>query len=56
MKKIVLIILIFASSLQLISQELKGSVRDVFKKPIENAYVYNVTSNAHTHTDVNGSF
>ncbi|QTD38089.1 TonB-dependent receptor [Polaribacter batillariae] len=38
------------------SQQLKGKVLDAFNEPIENAYVYNVNSNSHTHTDLNGRF
>ncbi|WP_299670119.1 TonB-dependent receptor [uncultured Polaribacter sp.] len=53
--KFVLFILII-SCLQTFGQELKGRVLDVFNAPIENAYVFNVTSNSHTHTDLNGSF
>ncbi|WP_435414817.1 TonB-dependent receptor [Polaribacter aestuariivivens] len=38
------------------SQQLKGRVLDAFNDPIENAYIYNSSSNSHTHTDLNGNF
>lgn len=43
-------------SMQLFSQQFIGKVINTYNKPIENAYVYNVTSNSHTHTKANGSF
>ncbi len=38
------------------SQEFIGKVINKKNKPLENVYVYNVTSNSHTHTELNGKF
>ncbi|QXP74807.1 TonB-dependent receptor plug domain-containing protein [Tenacibaculum sp. AHE15PA] len=38
------------------SQEFIGKVMNKNNKPLENVYVYNVTSNSHTHTELNGKF
>ncbi|ARV06004.1 TonB-dependent receptor [Polaribacter sp. SA4-10] len=41
---------------QIKAQTLKGRVLDSDNQLIENSYVYNSTTNSHTHTDVNGNF
>ncbi len=46
---------IFAA-VQTFAQTVKGRVINVDKKPLENVYIYNATSNSHTHTKVNGGF
>jgi hypothetical protein len=56
MKSKLIVFIFLANCLQLIGQELKGRVLDVFNAPIENAYVFNAVSNAHTHTNFNGTF
>jgi hypothetical protein len=56
MKGKLIIFIFLVNYLQSTGQELKGRVLDVFNAPIENAYVFNSTSNAHTHTSLNGSF
>ena len=38
------------------AQTLKGRILDSDNQSIENSYVYNSTTNSHTHTDVNGNF
>lgn len=38
------------------TQQLKGKVLNTNNKPLENVYVYNKTSNSHTHTEINGAF
>ena len=44
------------SYLQLFSQKFTGTVFNTNNKPLENVYVYNMTSNVHSHTEVNGKF
>lgn len=56
MKSKLILFIFLTNYLQSIGQELKGRVLDVFNAPIENAYVFNSTSNAHTHTNLNGGF
>ena len=56
MKSRFILFVLIASCFQVVGQDLKGRVLDVFNAPIENAYVFNVTSNSHTHTDLNGNF
>ncbi|MDX6745831.1 TonB-dependent receptor plug domain-containing protein [Polaribacter sp. PL03] len=56
MKNKFILFILFVASLQTSSQDFKGRVLDVFNRPIENAYVFNVSSNSHTHTDLNGNF
>lgn len=55
MKNYVLI-LILSFSLNSYSQILKGIVTDENGKPIENATITNIKSNAHSHTDETGNF
>jgi outer membrane receptor for Fe3+-dicitrate len=54
--KRILLFAVFISSFSAIAQQIKGRVLDVFKQPIENAYVFNSKTNSHTHTDSNGNF
>jgi outer membrane cobalamin receptor len=56
MKSKWILFIFLANYIQSNGQELKGHVLDVFNAPIENAYVFNSTSNAHTHTNINGGF
>lgn len=56
MKSKIIVFILLANCGHIFGQELKGRVVDVFNAPIENAYVFNVTSNAHTHSDLNGNF
>jgi outer membrane cobalamin receptor len=56
MKSKLILFIFLANYFQSIGQELKGRVLDIFNAPIENAYVFNSTSNAHTHTNLNGGF
>ncbi len=56
MKSRFILFVLIASCFQVVGQDLKGRVLDVFNAPIENAYVFNATSNSHTHTDLNGNF
>jgi outer membrane cobalamin receptor len=43
-------------SLQSFAQLFSGRIMNTSKELIENVYVYNTTSNSHTHTKVNGDF
>ncbi len=43
-------------SLQSFSQQFSGRIVNTDKEPLENVYVYNTTSNSHTHTKINGDF
>jgi hypothetical protein len=52
MKGKLILFIFLANYFQTIGQELNGRAVDVFNAPVENAYVFNVTSNAHTHTQV----
>lgn len=56
MKSKLIVFILLANCIHIFGQGLKGRVVDVFNTPIENAYVFNVTSNAHTHSDLNGNF
>ena len=56
MRHFISLLLLFAISLSSFGQELKGRVVNAFNEPLENVYVVNTTSNAHTHTNENGSF
>jgi outer membrane cobalamin receptor len=56
MKSKWILFIFLANYIQSNGQEVKGHVLDVFNAPIENAYVFNSTSNAHTHTNINGGF
>ena len=38
------------------AQQIKGSVFDSYKQPLNGAYVYNTTSKSHAHTSENGYF
>ena len=52
MKSKLILFIFLTNYLQSIGQELKGRVLDVFNAPIENAYVFNSRSNAHTHIQI----
>ncbi|MFT5257649.1 MAG: hypothetical protein ACI9KF_001281 [Arenicella sp.] len=56
MKGKLILFIFLVNYFQTIGQELNGRIVDVFNAPVENAYVFNVTSNAHTHTSLNGCF
>ena len=56
MKTKLLLFLTFLSYFNMFSQEFIGKVINKKNKPLENVYVYNVTSNSHTHTELNGKF
>lgn len=56
MKGKLVLFIFLANYFQTIGQELNGRVVDIFNAPIENAYVFNVTLNAHTHTSLSGYF
>lgn len=56
MKKITFVLILLVATHISVAQQLKGRVVDVLKQPIENAYVFNVKTNSHTHTDSNGNF
>ncbi len=43
-------------SLQSFAQQFSGRIVNTDKEPLENVYVYNTTSNSHTHTKINGDF
>ena len=43
-------------SLHSFSQSFSGQITNTNKEPLENVYVYNLTSNSHTHTNVSGDF
>ncbi|WP_347174287.1 TonB-dependent receptor [Polaribacter uvawellassae] len=43
-------------SLQSFAQLFSGRIVNTDKEPLENVYVYNTTSNSHTHTKINGDF
>ena len=48
--------LILITSYNSIGQTFNGRVLNNEKQPLENVYVYNKTSNSHTHTKIDGSF
>ncbi|WP_115901195.1 TonB-dependent receptor [Tenacibaculum gallaicum] len=56
MKTKILFLVVLLGSCHVFSQHFKGKVLNVNKKPLENVYVYNTTSNSHTHTKVSGEF
>ncbi|CAM1365936.1 TonB-dependent receptor [Tenacibaculum soleae] len=56
MKTKLTILFVLISYLQLFSQRFNGTVFNNNNKPLENVYVYNMTSNTHSHTEVNGKF
>ncbi|WP_338056313.1 TonB-dependent receptor [Tenacibaculum bernardetii] len=56
MKTKLLLFVTFLSCFNMFSQEFIGKVMNKNNKPLENVYVYNVTSNSHTHTELNGKF
>ncbi|WP_370624107.1 TonB-dependent receptor [Tenacibaculum sp. AHE14PA] len=56
MKTKLLLFVTFLSCFKMFSQEFIGKVMNKNNKPLENVYVYNVTSNSHTHTELNGKF
>ncbi|WP_028890972.1 TonB-dependent receptor plug domain-containing protein [Tenacibaculum sp. 47A_GOM-205m] len=56
MKAKILFLALLLGSCHVFSQQFKGKVFNTNKKPLENVYVYNTTSNSHTHTKVNGEF
>ncbi|WNW02690.1 TonB-dependent receptor plug domain-containing protein [Tenacibaculum sp. HL-MS23] len=56
MKTKLLLFVTFLSCFNMFSQEFIGKVMNKKNKHLENVYVYNVTSNSHTHTELNGKF
>ncbi len=56
MRNLLFVFIFLANCLHTNAQELKGKIIDTYNNPIENAYVFNVSSNAHTHSDLNGNF
>ena len=54
--KNLLIIFVILFSLQSFAQSFSGRITNTNKEPLENVYVYNSTSNSHTHTKINGDF
>ncbi|TDQ29871.1 TonB-dependent receptor [Tenacibaculum caenipelagi] len=56
MKAKILFLALLLGSYHVFSQQFKGKVLNANKKPLENVYVYNMTSNSHTHTKVSGEF
>ncbi len=54
--KTLLTVLTILFSLQSFAQLFSGRIINASKEPLENVYVYNTTSNSHTHTKVNGGF
>ena len=56
MRNLLFVFIFLATCLQTKAQELKGKIIDTYNNPVENAYVFNVSSNAHTHSDLNGNF
>ncbi|MGB0891631.1 MAG: TonB-dependent receptor [Flavobacteriaceae bacterium] len=55
MKKLLFAFAILCT-INMFAQTFYGKVVTIDKKPIENVYVYNVSSNSHTHTKINGDF
>ncbi|PQJ81835.1 TonB-dependent receptor [Polaribacter glomeratus] len=56
MKQLAILFVVLAFSFKSFGQELKGRILNTFNEPLENAYVVNTVSNAHTHTSENGTF
>ncbi|AQS93030.1 TonB-dependent receptor [Polaribacter sp. BM10] len=56
MRNLLFVFIFLATCLQTKAQELNGKIIDTYNNPVENAYVFNVSSNAHTHSDLNGNF
>ncbi|CAM1346653.1 TonB-dependent receptor [Tenacibaculum crassostreae] len=56
MKVKILFLALLLGSCHVFAQQFKGKVLNTNSKPLENVYVYNITSNSHTHTKVNGEF
>ena len=54
-QQIVFVLLMFLS-VSVFAQTFKGRIVDADNKPLENVYIYNATSNSHTHSKVNGGF
>ncbi|MFN0729901.1 TonB-dependent receptor [Polaribacter gochangensis] len=54
--KILLTVSTVLLSLQSFAQQFSGRIVNTDKEPLENVYVYNTTSNSHTHTKINGDF
>lgn len=54
--KNLLIVFVILFSLQGFAQLFSGRIINTNKEPLENVYIYNSTSNSHTHTKVNGGF
>ena len=55
-KNIFLILFILLAGLKCFSQSFSGRIINTNQEPLENVYVYNSTSNSHTHTKANGDF
>ena len=54
--KRLLVVFAILNSLLGFAQQFAGRVINTKKEPLENVYVYNTTSNSHTHTKANGDF
>lgn len=54
--KRLLVVFAILNSLLGFAQQFVGRVINTKKEPLENVYVYNTTSNSHTHTKANGDF
>ncbi|NHN24873.1 TonB-dependent receptor [Flavobacterium jejuense] len=50
------ILTVFLFVINSFSQDISGKVTDIFGKPINDVYVYNVNSDLHTHTNEFGNF
>lgn len=55
LRSITLILLLFATMYSE-AQEFKGVVKNEIEQPLEAVYIYNITTNNHTHTSENGDF
>ena len=56
MKAKLILLLTFLNCFYLFPQAYLGEIINTNSKPLENVYVYNVTSNTHTHTELDGKF
>ncbi|GGH01328.1 TonB-dependent receptor [Polaribacter pacificus] len=50
------LVVFLLSSVSIFAQNFSGRVLNENKLPIENVYVYNLSSYSHTHTDIHGAF
>ncbi|RZS93356.1 TonB-dependent receptor [Aquimarina brevivitae] len=57
MKLIYILLILGISSISFAQNApVKGTVKDVFEQPVEGAYIYNSSTDAHTHSLANGRF